>query len=323
MIMAAEKKSLLKSIVTNSTFMAFALCVILLIVGNLVSPGFASPLQITNILVVASFLGIVAGAQNLVILGGASGLDLSVGKMVTLGAVLSGVLLKGNDRNLLLALVVVLAVTFFIGLLNGFGVAYFRIPPLVMTLGMSIVVIAVIRFLTKGVAVGGASELLKAIIAKRYFGIPGILYIWLLFTVVMEVVLRSTTFGMKLFSMGANERVAYLSGVRVMVFRVFIYGLSGMICGLSGFLYLGYLSSVYNISLGDKFQLASVIAVVIGGTSLAGGRGNYIGVAIGAFLLQILEGLLTTIHIDQSGRSILFGALMIVIVFLYGRENKL
>ncbi|MDD2296847.1 MAG: ABC transporter permease [Sphaerochaetaceae bacterium] len=307
----------------NPTVIALFLCFLILLIGNLVSPGFASFGLIVNILVVASFVGLVSGGQFLIILGGGNGLDLSVGRFVTLGAIIGGVVSQKQDSKLILALLAVMVATFLLGLVNGVGVTHFRIPPLVMTMSMSIVIIAIIRFITGGIGVPGASKLLQKIITGKVLGIPGILYIWILFAVFLHYLMNNTTFGVKLMAMGTNDYAARLAGVKVKRLRTLLYGFSGMIAGITGFLYLGYLSSVYNISLGDKFTLISVIAVVVGGTSLGGGKGTYIGVAIGAFLLQLMESFLVTIRIDQSMRQVLFGTILLVIIFMYGREQKM
>jgi ribose transport system permease protein len=307
----------------NPILIASLSSLLLLILGQMISPGFAKPSQIINLLTVAAFLGIVAGSQNLVILGGNSGIDLSVGQVVTIGAIIGGAVIDGQNHNVLLGLILVLISTFVIGMANGVGVTYLQIPPLVMTLGMGIIVAAISKFITGGVPVKGAPEVLRTIVVGKLFGIPGILYIWLLFSVSMILFLRNTRYGINLFSMGANAEASRLSGVSISRMRIITYGLSSMFSGLAGFLYLGYVGSVYNITLGDKYTLPSVVAVVIGGTSLAGGTGGYIGVLIGAILLQLLESILITINIEQFGRNIFFGIGLIILMLGYGRMKKL
>ncbi|GAI47960.1 unnamed protein product, partial [marine sediment metagenome] len=220
-------------------------------------------------------------------------------------------------------LIVVLAITFIVGLLNGIGSTYFNIPPLIMTLSMGIIVQAISKFITGGVPVGGAAPILRNMVIGRFLGIPGILYIWLAFSILIIIVLRNSTYGLYLLSVGANDKAAYLSGVPVRLIRILTYGFGSMIAGASGFFYLGYLGSVYNITLGDKYTLPSIIAVVIGGTSLAGGSGGYIGTIAGAIVLQILESILITINIEQFGRNIIFGLVLLGLMFSYARGKKL
>ncbi len=323
MIIKNIKNTFLIDKINNPVSLAFIISMLLLIIGQIVSPGFATLKQIINLLIVASFLGIVAGGQTLVIMSGNSGIDLSVGNVVTMGAIIGGALIKEQNENVLLGLIVVLAITFIVGLLNGIGSTYFNIPPLIMTLSMGIIVQAISKFITGGVPVGGAASILRNMVIGRFLGIPGILYIWLAFSILIIIILRNSTYGIYLLSVGANDKAAYLSGVPVRLIRILTYGFSSMIAGASGFFYLGYLGSVYNITLGDKYTLPSIIAVVIGGTSLAGGNGGYVGTIAGAIVLQILESILITINIEQFGRNIIFGLVLLGLMFSYGRGKKL
>lgn len=323
MIIKNIKNTFLVDKLNNSAGLAFIISILLLIIGQIVSPGFATLKQIINLLIVASFLGIVAGGQTLVIMSGNGGIDLSMGNVVTMGAIIGGALIKEQNENVLLGLIVVLAITFIVGLLNGIGSTYFNIPPLIMTLSMGIIVQAISKFITGGVPVGGAASILRSMVIGRFLGIPGILYIWLAFSILIIIILRNSTYGLYLLSVGANDKAAYLSGVPVRLIRILTYGFSSMIAGASGFFYLGYLGSVYNITLGDKYTLPSIIAVVIGGTSLAGGNGGYIGTIAGAIVLQILESILITINIEQFGRNIIFGLVLLGLMFSYARGKKL
>ena len=323
MITKNIKNTFLVDKINSPVGLAFIISILLLIIGQIVSPGFATLEQITNLLIVASFLGIVAGGQTLVIMSGNSGIDLSVGNVVTMGAIIGGALIKEQNENVLLGLIVVLAITFIVGLLNGIGSTYFNIPPLIMTLSMGIIVQAISKFITGGVPVGGAAPVLRNMVIGRFLGIPGILYIWLAFSILIIIILRNSNYGLYLLSVGANDKAAYLSGVPVKLIRILTYGFGSMIAGASGFFYLGYLGSVYNITLGDKYTLPSIIAVVIGGTSLAGGSGGYIGTIAGAIVLQILESILITINIEQFGRNIIFGLVLLGLMFSYARGKKL
>ncbi|MBF9017443.1 MULTISPECIES: ABC transporter permease [unclassified Oceanispirochaeta] len=307
----------------NPTVIAAGIAVLLLIIGEMRAPGFASFSQIINMLTVASFLGIVAAGQNLVVLSGEGGIDLSVGKVVTLGAIIGGAIANGMDSGVLTAFAVVMIATFSVGLLNGIGVTLIGIPPLIMTLSMGIVVESISRFITGGLAVKGATPFMLMVVTGRFLGIPGIVYIWILFTILFILFQRNSQFGMSLYTMGSNSKAARLSGVNVKWIRILTYGLSSMLAGLAGFLYLGYLGSIYNISLGNKYNLSSVVAVVVGGVSLAGGKGGYLGVAVGCILLQFLESFLTVQSIPPWGREIVMGITLLVLLTAYARETKL
>ena len=302
---------------------AAGISILILIVGEISVRGFAGFSQIVNMLTVAAFLGVSAAGQNLVVLSGKGGIDLSIGKVVTLGAVMGGTIANGADAAVPRAFIAVLASAFSVGIFNGIGVTLIGIPPLIMTLSMGIVVESVSRFLTGGVAVKGATPLMAAIVTGRFLGIPGIVYIWIAFSIAVIHVQENTRFGMNLYALGANEKAARLSGINVRQLRILSYGLSSMLAGLAGFLYLGYLGSVYNISLGNKYNLASIVAVVVGGVSLAGGKGGYLGVAVGCILLQFLESFLNVHSIAPWGREVIMGITLLVLLTAYAREEKL
>jgi ribose transport system permease protein len=295
----------------------------LLLAGELLSPGFASPRQIVTLLTIAALLGVVAAGQNLVILGGREGIDLSVGGIISFAAFLAGNLMQQQDAYLVQALVMVLAVSFLIGLATGLGVTWLRIPPLVMTLGMLGVVQGGLVLLTRGVPSGRAAPTLSRIVSEPIlFGLPGILFIWILVGVVLTLVLRRTTFGFNVYAIGSNEPAAALAGVPVRRTRALLFALSGLLSGLTGILLLGYTEYVF-VGAGDQYMLPSIIAVVIGGTSLAGGSGGYVGTMAGAIVLVLLQSILTTLNIPPFGRQIVFGITLLGLMLLYGRQRRL
>jgi ribose transport system permease protein len=295
----------------------------LLIGGELLSPGFASPRQIVTLLTIASLLGVVAAGQNLVILGGREGIDLSVGGIVSFGAFLAGNIMQQSDANIMPAVVSVLAATFAIGLVSGLGVTWLRIPPLVMTLGMLGVVQGGLVLLTRGVPSGRAAPLLNDLITDPWLlGLPGIVFVWIAVGVMLTLLLRRTTFGYNVYAIGANEAAAALAGVPVRRTRALLFGLSGLLSGLTGILLLGYTEYVF-VGAGDQYMLPSIIAVVIGGTSLAGGTGGYVGTMAGAIVLVLLQSILTTLNIPPFGRQIIFGVTLLGLMLLYGRQRRL
>ncbi|MGH6998662.1 MAG: ABC transporter permease, partial [Phenylobacterium sp.] len=254
---------------------------LLLATGEALSPGFAQGDQIVRLATVAAILGIVAAGQNLVILGGREGIDLSVGPMVSLGAVIAGNVMAGQDAAILPAALAACAVTFAIGLVNGLGVTVIRIPPLVMTLGMTAIIQGGLVVYSQGVPSGNAAPALMAFVNRPLlFGLPGILLVWAIIALALGFVLRCTAFGLGVYAIGANERAAMLVGLPVARIRCLLYGFSGLFAGLAGVCVIGYTGSSF-ISVGDQYVLSSIIAVVIGGTSLAGGAGGYLGTVLG------------------------------------------
>mgnify|MGYP006086570279 FL=1 len=307
----------------NPITVAITLIIILLFLGNFISPGFASPNQIISLLIVASLLGIISAGQNLVILGGREGIDLSVGGVVSIAAVVAGNVMDGSNAAILPAVVVTLFVGALIGLINGIGVTFIKIPPLVMTLGMLGVLQGLLVVVRNGVPSGNAAPFLVHFATKPFLNtFPGILWLWLIITLFLVFLLKHTVYGLRIYAIGTNERAAKMTAVPVELIRVSLFILSGMFSALAGICILGYSGSSF-ANIGEQYILPSIIAVVFGGTSLAGGKGGYVGTALGAILLIILQSILITIRIDESGRQMIFGATLLLLMVFYGRGKML
>ena len=307
----------------NPVLIALVITILLIVVGQIVSPGFGSYNQVLAMLRVASFLGFIAIGQTIVILSGGDGIDLSVGKVATLGAIVASKIMEGSNDNLVLGILIPLAVGCAIGFFNGLGILLLRIPPFVMTLGMSGVVTGLILAYTGGVAGGRSAPALTALVNGRWlFNIPGVLYLWVIATLLVTIFLRRTWTGWNIFAVGANRTAARLSGIPVTRTVLLSYVLSGFFAVMGGLMLLGYTETVF-LNLADNLTLPSVAAVVIGGTLVAGGIGGYVGSAIGAVLLTVLSSFLTTINMPESGRIIINGAVLILLLAVYGRQRKL
>ena len=307
----------------NPITVAITLIIFLLFLGNFISPGFASPNQIISLLIVASLLGIISAGQNLVILGGREGIDLSVGGVVSIAAVVAGNVMDGSNAAILPAVVVTLFVGALIGLINGIGVTFIKIPPLVMTLGMLGVLQGLLVVVRNGVPSGNAAPFLVHFATKPFLNtFPGILWLWLIITLFLVFLLKHTVYGLRIYAIGTNERAAKMTAVPVELIRVSLFVLSGMFSALAGICILGYSGSSF-ANIGEQYILPSIIAVVFGGTSLAGGKGGYVGTALGAILLIILQSILITIRIDESGRQMIFGATLLLLMVFYGRGKML
>jgi ribose transport system permease protein len=138
----------------------------------------------------------------------------------------------------------------------------------------------------------------------------------------MAFLLNRTVFGTRIYAIGSNEQAAYMAGVPVKLVRVALFMLSGAFAALAGVLLLGYSGTSF-ANVGEQYMLASIIAVVLGGTPLAGGKGGYTGTMAGAVLLVILQSILTTINIAESGRLMVFGATLLVLMLFYGRGRAM
>ena len=288
--------------------------------GEIISPGFLSFSHLMSVLRLSVFLGIVALGQSLVVMAGGEGIDLSVGSVLSLGVCISSSVLAGKDANIPIALLATLAAGFAIGMVNGAGISYLGIPPLIMTLAMASVVEGLSLIYTGGYPRGSAPALLEALGNGRTLGIPNILVFWGVVIIAATITLLRQLCGAILFGIGANSITAELSGIDVKRFRMFVYGICGAVSGLAGFLVLGYTGTPY-LNLGAPYLMASIAAVAIGGISLAGGSGSYVGAAIGCILLTTLSSILVALKTTESVRQIVYGSLIFIIVVAYTRRK--
>lgn len=316
-------KETMLGLAKQPVFVAIVLILALFAIGETMSPGFTSPDQIVRLLIVASLLGIVAAGQNLVILAGREGIDLSVGSVVSLAVIVAGNLMDGSNANIPQAVLLTICVGCLFGLFNGVGVTLLRIPPIVMTLGILGVIQGLLVVIRQGVPSGVAAPMLANFVSKPFlFGLPGILWLWALLGLAMAFLLKRTVFGNRIYAIGSNENAAFMAGVPVKLVRIGVYVCSGFFAAVTGICLLGYSGASF-ANVGDQYMLTSIIAVVFGGTPLSGGKGEYTGTMLGAILLVILQSILTTINIDEFGRQIIFGGTLLVLMVFYGRGKGL
>jgi ribose transport system permease protein len=307
----------------NPPLIALILAVLLFFAGGLINPDFVNPTQAINIVRLAAFLGIIAAGQTLVIISGGEGIDLSVGAVVTLGAILT-FRITGGDNNLILpGLAAALSAGLIVGMINGIGIALLNIPPLVMTLGMTGVVSGTVLVVTQGQMIGATPNLMSRYIASPLIaGIPGVVFIWLALGFAMWLLLKRTTYGKQLFAIGVNRTAARLSGVRVQWIIIVTYTLAGMLAAFGGFILLGFAQTVL-LSLGEPFRFPSIAAVVVGGTMLTGGKGSYWGTMSGALVLTLIDSLLRAMGLQEAYQLIVFGGILLILITIYGRERNL
>ncbi len=318
----------MKRISISPPVAAVLLAIILFALSGLLPNGFGSNVdvaraQAVNIIRLSVFLGVIAAGQTLVIISGSEGIDLSAGAVVTLSAIVTYVMVNGNDARVLPALVAAILVGAVIGLLNGVGVSFLKISPLVMTLGMAGVVTGLILVVQHGNVSGAVSPLMTKVIARPLvLGIPGAIIIWAIFGGLMWLLMERTAFGKHLFAIGTNRVTARLSGVNVTGMVLATYALAGALSGFGGFLVVGNTGVVF-INIGNPFLFPSIAAVAVGGTLLSGGKGTYVGTMAGALVLTLITSLLTTMQMPDSVRRMVLGATLLVLISIYGRQQAL
>lgn len=297
---------------------AFGCILLLLVLGSLYSRSFLSPEYLLQQLKVASFLGIIATGMMLVILLGQ--IDLSVPWTVATGAMMACAAAVYGPAGTALAIPFGVVCGIGIGLVNGVGVAYLRIPSMIVTLATNAVAQGVMVVYT-----GGFSPQDSATAAMRYLatgalvpGIPNVVFIWALIGAAMVFLLRRTGFGRAVYGIGNRERAAYLSGINTRRIVMIAFAASGGLSALGGVLLAGYASKAAQ-SMGDAYLLPAIAAVVLGGTSILGGKGSYLGTVAGVILITLLQSILSVTQMPEAGRQIIYGVVIILMLLLYGR----
>ena len=260
----------------------------------------------------AAFLGIVAAGQTLVILMG--GIDLSVAAVITMTGVVAGNLMTQIGQ--LGGILVTLLIAILVGVCNGLGVTVLRLPPLVMTLATLSIIQGVLLVYNAGKPVSGKSPFLEFWAKEKILGVPAPVWVLGGVTLICFVLLHFTSFGRGIYAIGNNPRASFISGVPTTAIQIATYALCSFFAAITGLLLLGR-TGYSSKTAGDPYMLMSIAAVVIGGTSIIGGRGKIIGTIGGALVMTILINLLTVENIDESVRMMIQGGLILALLIAY------
>jgi ribose transport system permease protein len=275
---------------------------------------FLSPTYLLQQLKVASFLGVVAAGMMLVILMGH--IDLSVPWTVAASAMLATAV--GGPE----AIPVGLAIGALVGLFNGLGVAFLRVPSMIFTLGVNTVLRGLMVMLTGGFSPTTMATPPMQFLAKaELLGIPMAVFVWALLSLGIVFLLTRTPMGRYIYAIGNKEAAAYLSGVNTRLVILGAFTLCGLCSALAGILLSGYSSKAYQ-AMGDPYLLPAIAAVVIGGTNILGGQGRYAGTVVGTILIVLLQSVLSVMQMPEAGRQIIYGLVIILMLVLYGRGGR-
>jgi ribose transport system permease protein len=273
-----------------------------------------SPNYLLQQLQIGSFLGIVAAGMMLVILLGH--IDLSVAWTLTAAAMMATTV--GGP----LAIPTGLGVGLAVGIVNGLGVAYLRVPSMIFTLGVNAVMRGLMVAHTGGFAPQtAATDLMRFLAATRVAGIPMAIFVWIGVSVLIAIMLRRTVLGRSIYAIGNREAAAYLAGMKTKLVIVTAFALCGLCAGLAGVLLAGYSTKAYQ-GMGDAYVLPAIAAVVIGGTNILGGRGKYLGTVVGVILIVLLNSVLSIMQMPEAGRQVIYGVVIITMLLVYGRGQK-
>ena len=272
-----------------------------------------------RLIVLGSFLAILALGQGAVILTG--GLDLSLPWTIGLCGILCAGLLKGSDAAMIYAVPAALGAGAAIGLVNGIGIVSLGLSPIVMTLAMNGILQGAALIYSGGTPDGFASPGLRWIMTGHVAGVTPVVVFLLLFIAAGTLLLGRTVFGRRVYAIGNGLRAAQLSGVPVGATIVAVYVLSGCCAALVGVLLSGF-SGQGSLGMGDDYLLPSIAAVVVGGALITGGRGRYLGMIGGVLLLTALQTLLAGTTLPYATRAILYGAVVLCAVVTLREKNS-
>jgi ribose transport system permease protein len=301
--------------------LAVASLVVLLIGFSLASPNFLQTSNIITILQATSVNGVLAIAATLVIITG--GIDLSVGTLMTFCAVIAGVFLTFWNLPLPFGILGAIAAGAAAGFCSGTFVARLKIPPFIATLGMMLILkgFSLIISGTRPIYFNSTPSFPEiaqgSIIGDLLPGLPipnGVLILFVT-AFVTSFILMKTPLGRYTFALGSNEEAVHLSGVNTKAWKIAVYSLSGAICGIAGLLIASRLNSAQP-ALGQGYELEAIAAVVIGGTSLSGGKGTIIGTLIGALIISVMANGLRILSVPQEWQTVVTGGIIILAVYI-------
>lgn len=310
-VLKDDRKSARFSRETLNITGVFMLCVVALLAAKWINPNAGGYQQIETILILCSFLVVVAFGQGLVVLIG--GLDLSIPSVITLSGVLTASFV-GIDGSVW-KLAAVLGCCAGVGLINGIGVSIFKVPAFIMTLAMGIIVYSLCLGATGGAPSGASPEGLTWIMSSRVMGVPVIILLTLAGGVVAYLIQSRTRFGTRLYAIGSNAEAARFAGLHTLRLTAMTYAICGLLAGIAGMLLVGY-SNGATLRMGEPYLLPSVAAVVIGGSSISGGRGSFIGTLAGVLLLTILDMIISSLGFSQGWRTVISGGIILLAILL-------
>jgi ribose/xylose/arabinose/galactoside ABC-type transport system permease subunit len=289
----------------------------LIVIMGIISPVFLSARNIRNIMQQVSVIGILAMGSTVVMISG--GIDLSIGSIVSVAAVVMGTMIKANFPPEL-AIVVGLLIGCGIGLINGGLAAYTKAHPFILTLGTMTLFQGVAIIITQGFPITDLGTRFEWIGSARVWEIPVSVIVLLLVTVVCHILLRYLRLGRLAYAIGGNEYTTFLAGISVRRYKILFYVICGFFAGLGSVVLASRISSAIP-TMGVDYTLLAIAAVVIGGVPLEGGRGSVWGTFTGVLLLGVIANGLNLLHVEASWQYVLTGLIIVIAVILHEQQS--
>ena len=296
----------------------FGSLIILIIFFSITSSTFLSIDNFLSIALQTAVIGIVALGSTFVII--TSGIDLSVGAIVAFSGVMMGFAMQAGMPTFISILIGLLSGV-ALGVAIGLFITKAKLPPFIVTLGFMMMVRGLVLALTNGMPISGLNEGFEKLAAGTILRIPYPVIFLIVLAVVLGFILKNTKIGKYVYAIGSNEDASKLSGVNVDKVKLFVYGLSGLMCAISGIILASRLISAQPTE-GMGYEMDAIAAVVIGGASLAGGTGTIFGTMLGAFIMTVLKNGLTMLNVSGMWQQVAVGAVVLGAVYIDNLKNK-
>jgi ribose transport system permease protein len=315
-------RSLFSRFTQSQMLVALFIGVVLFLVGGLFTRNFFTLTNVGNILALTTILGLAGAGQTLVVVSG-GGIDLSVGAVMSFGAIITVQTMNSQNGNILPAVMLVLAMGILVGIFNAVGVIWTKVPAMVMTMASASVVVAVQWIYCNGFPTGHPAPAVSYLGAGREIPfLPWIVVVGILMVLLIQFLINLTVYGRQMLAAGNNAQAAYLAGVRVKLVQGLAFVIAGVLNAVAGFWFAAY-NTYVAVGSANIYVMPSIAAIVIGGTSLAGGKGSFLGTMIGALVLTLLNSLLVLLQTDEAGRQVANGVVLVSLLALYNREPRM
>ena len=289
--------------------------IILMAVITIINSNFLTANNLLNLLLQVTSNALIAFGMTFVILTG--GIDLSVGSILALSSALTAGLL-GSGMPVTLAILISLILGYILGMMNGLLISYGKLAPFIVTLATMTIFRGATLVYTNGnpITKGLSDTFLFQFLGQGYIvGIPFPVIIMFIVFIVLYVLLHKTAFGKSVYAIGGNEKAAYISGVKLNKVKIIIYSISGIMASISGLIITSRLSSAQPTA-GASYEMDAIAAVVLGGTSLSGGKGRILGTLIGALIIGVLNNGLNIIGVSAFWQQVVKGVVILIAVLI-------
>lgn len=284
----------------------------LMVIITLINPNFLTTNNLLNLLLQVTANGFIAFGMTFVILTG--GIDLSVGSILALSSALTAGLI-GHGVPVGIAIVLSVALGGILGMLNGLFISYGKLTPFIVTLATMTIFRGATLVYSNGNPILSDSFLFQFLGQGYIVGIPFPVILMFLTFIILYILLHKTAFGKSVYALGGNEKAAYISGIKLNKVKIIIYTISGIMASISGLIITSRLSSAQPTA-GASYEMDAIAAVVLGGTSLSGGKGRIIGTLIGALIIGVLNNGLNIIGVSAFWQQVVKGIVILMAVLL-------